>query len=138
MNGTFVIPEEVDPIVADLIRTLKRPKTIKAKEEISLCTTAEENKNGWKKMKDKKASAFGTPGFNHYKTTSQFKDLNAINVFMVNSPLITGIVPKGWTHITDVQILKRININNVDKMRCIQLLDAEFNMINKRLGKKIL
>ena len=57
---------------------------------------------------------------------------------MVNSPLITGIVPDGWLDITNVIILKRLNINNVDKIRCIQLLDAEFNMINKRLGKKII
>ena len=48
------------------------------------------------------AAAFGTPGFNHYKTTSQYDDLNALDMFMVNSPLITGVVPKGWTNITDV------------------------------------
>ena len=59
-------------------------------------------------------------------------------MFMVNSPLMTGLVPDGWLDITDVMILKRLNINNVEKMRCIQLLDAEFNMINKRLGKKII
>jgi len=40
--------------------------------------------------------------------------------------------------ITDLQILKRSGEFQVDKMRAIQLYDAEKNMVNKYLGREIL
>ena len=40
--------------------------------------------------------------------------------------------------ITDLQILKQIEIFNVAKMKCIQLMDPEFNMKNKLLGNRMM
>ena len=49
-----------------------------------------------------------------------------------------GISPKLWKPITDFQIFKRSNVFHVDSMRLIQLMDAEYNMNNKTLGKRVL
>ena len=57
-------------------------------------------------MKDKTAGASGTPGFTHYKIASQFKELNEIETFLANAPLLLGNIPKGWMTATDLQILK--------------------------------
>ena len=48
-NGTFIIPEGTDPVIADLIKSLKMPDVLREKEEISLIVTTKENTAVWKK-----------------------------------------------------------------------------------------
>ena len=88
-------------------------------------------------MKDKTASAFGTPGFNHYKTASQIEDLNLIETFLHNALLIIGFPPDEWTTVTDLQIPKRSDNPLVNCMRCIQLFHPRYNTINKVLGRRV-
>ena len=79
-------------------------------------------------MKEKTAGASGVIGFSHYKTCSEYEDLKAVDTFLCNTSFILEVLPDQWMTITDLQILKRIGIFNVDKMRCIQLMDPKFNM----------
>ena len=137
-NGTYVPPEGIDAIIVDFLNALKMPDKIREQGDISLCVTPEENTQGWEKMKDKTAGASGVPGFTHYKIASQFQDLNEIETFLANAPLLLGNIPKGWMTATDLQILKRINDPHVGSMRTIQLFCPEFNMRNKTLGKRVL
>ena len=106
-NGTFNIPEEVDPVVKDLIQSLKMNDEIRKRKEISVCITPKENTAIWKKMKDKTTSASGTPGFSHYKMASKIDDINRIETFLHNAPLQTGFTPSDWTTVTDLKIAKR-------------------------------
>ena len=46
-----------------------------------------------------------------------------------------GFSPREWERVTDIQILKRSGEHHIDKMRCIQLFDAEMNQCQKLLGK---
>ena len=117
IEGTFVAPEDIDPVVADIIESLKMPDSIKEKEKLTLFITPEDNKKSWKKQKDKTASAFGVPKFNHYKTSSQIQDLNELDTFLINTPLQMGIPPEGWKNVLDVQIPKNIDLPEVDRMR---------------------
>ena len=89
-------------------------------------------------MKDKTASAFGTPGFSHYKIPSKFEDLNRIDTFLSNAPLIVGFVPTAWLNVTDLQIPKKIDNPRVICMRCIQLFEGQYNTINKILGRRVM
>ena len=64
--------------------------------------------------------------------------MNEIDTFVRNLPVTVRFSPKEWEQITDLQILKRSGEFHVDKMRCVQLYDAENNMVNKYLGRMIL
>ena len=44
-------------------------------------------------------------------------------------------VPEPWNVITDCQILKKPGVYDVEKMRTIALMPADFNMNNKKLGR---
>ena len=59
---------------------------------------------------------------------------------MQTVPLEVGFVPPSWLSVTDVAvaILKKLGILEIDLMRLIQLMDAQFQMNNKLLGKKTL
>ena len=63
--------------------------------------------------------------------------LNKIDAELRETPLIIGFTPTGWRTITDVQIKKKIDKDEVDSMRCIQMVDPELNIANSQAGKEI-
>jgi hypothetical protein len=100
--------------------------------------TPEDNRAGWKKQTERTSSEPMGLGFNHYKAACLTDDLNEVDTFFRNFSLQMGTSPKLWKLITDFQIFKRSNVFHVDSMRLIQLMDAEYNMNNKTLGKRVL
>ena len=138
MEGTYDPPPGTCPYAVEFLATLKRHVNITSRDSVNLIVTPKEHKEGWRKMKQRTASAYGNLGFNHYITNTYDEKLNEMDTFLRNTPLIMGFVPTNWKAITDLQILKKIGNYIVDKMRCIQLMDAEYNMNNKVLGRRIL
>ena len=61
--------------------------------------------------------------------------LNVIDTFLRHTVTILGINYSSWKIVMDLQILKKKDSFHVDTMRCIQLMDAEFNMMNKHFGR---
>jgi hypothetical protein len=61
-----------------------------------------------------------------------------LTVFHRTAPLQLGISPKLWQVITDFQIFKRSNVFHADSMRLIQPMNAEYNVCNKTLGKRVM
>ena len=49
-----------------------------------------------------------------------------------------GFVPNSWKRITDLAILKKEGVYDVEKMRTIQLMHAEYNANNKHLGRLVM
>jgi hypothetical protein len=49
-----------------------------------------------------------------------------------------GFSPDSWQRITDVEILKKAGVYDVELMRTTQLMNAEFNMTNKKLGRDVM
>ena len=138
MEGTYTPPTGTCPYAVEFLTSLKRSPNISSSASINLTVTTDEHQNGWRKMKQRTTSAYGNLGFNQYITNTYDNKLNKIDIFLCNIPLTLGFVPTNWKAITDLQILKKIGNYIVDKMRCIQLMDAEFNMNNKVLRQRLL
>jgi hypothetical protein len=51
---------------------------------------------------------------------------------------LVGFVPPSWLSITDVEVLKKLDIYDIEQMRAVQLFAAEFNITNKLIGKRAL
>ena len=49
-----------------------------------------------------------------------------------------GFIPKAWKNISDVMLLKKAGVYWTSKMRMIILMNAEFNLNNKKLGKELM
>ena len=64
-------------------------------------------------------------------------DLNRMSTFLRDTATQLGIDFTSWKIITDFQILKKGDFH-VDTMRCMQQMDAEFNMMNKHVGRHTL
>ena len=65
-------------------------------------------------------------------------DLNRIDTSLRDIATRLGIDFTSWKIIIDFQILKKKGDFHVDTMRCIQLMDAKLNMMNKHVGRRTL
>ena len=137
-NGTFEIPNNVSSFKKDFLEECKIPESIRQRKTITLKVSPEENKRAWKKKRDHTGCAYGSLGFAYYKASSTDRTLNEIDAFLRSTPTEVGVIPEGWLCITDVEILKKACLYDIEKMRCIQLMDSEFNRANGQLGKEVL
>ena len=71
-------------------------------------------------------------------TSCSDRYLNQVDTFLRNTATTLGIDAAAWKIITDLQILKKAHQFHVDTMRCIQLIDVEFNITNKHVGRRTL
>ena len=63
------------------------------------------------------------------------QDLNIIDTFLRDTATSLSIDFTSWKFITDFPILKKKGDFHVDTMHCIQLMDTEFNIMNKHVGR---
>ena len=135
INGTFIAPADTNKYVLEFLDTLVMPEGIRELGPVKLKINCEENRTGWAKMKARTSSEPTCPSFGSCKTSSMDQELNRIDTFLRDTATLLGIDFTSWKIITDFQILKRKGEFHVDTMRCIQLMDAEFNMMNKHVGR---
>ena len=84
INGRFISLEGTNSYAVEFLDTLRMPRLIKALEKVGLEVTSAINATGWKRQEEKTASAYGTIGFNHFKTSSLDPTLNKIDTFTRN------------------------------------------------------
>ena len=140
INGHYIPPNGTNPYAVKFLQECEMTQAIRNHGSVDLLVTPVQNKEGWHKMKDRTASAHGpfNLGFSTYRTTSTDPSLNRIDALLRNIPVKNGIIPEYWKNITDCMILKRSGIHTINKMRTIQLMDPEYNNINKLAGKRIM
>ena len=114
------------------------PQAIRDKGPIPVHVTAEEHKKGWRKQKERTACEPSGLSFSHFQAATYDDVLNEMDATLRSLPLEIGYIPEAWEVITDVEILKKAQVFEVDKMRLIQLMLAEMNMDNKTIGRRML
>lgn len=94
-----------------------------------MALTPDENRTGWLSQKAKIGSEPTALSYGHHIITSVLDPMfNVFDTTMRALPLELGFVSGDWQTITDVEIFKKAGSYDVDKMRLIQLMPAEFNM----------
>jgi hypothetical protein len=137
LDGSYEPPKTVNWYAKELIRELRRPAIVQLHTPIPTHMSLEEHSRGWKKTKEKAAEPSG-PSMAQVKSASQDMTLAEIDVFMRNLPYEKGFAPQAWQLITDIEILKKIGVYDIEKMRTIQLMHASFNMNNKKMGRDMM
>jgi hypothetical protein len=138
LDGTYKSLQGIDSYAIEFIRELEMPDSIRAKGPIDINLTEAENKQAWMCQKGGTASDGSTLSFEHYKTACLDSDLNEVDTLLRNLPLLFGFAPPSWLSITDVEILEKLGIYDIEQMLAVQLFAAEFNTTNKMIGKRAL
>ena len=132
LEGTFTPPSGTDKYACELIKEMERPGRV---EDIVIHITRENHQQAWKKQNANTACEPSQLNFHHYKGGSSNNKIALLDARMREIPMLLGFSPVTWQRITDVEILKKLLIYDVDSMRLIQLMEAQFNMNNKFIGK---
>ena len=96
--------------------------------------TPTEFRRSWKKMKEK-TSSHGNLHFGHFKAACNHNKNILLHYALAEIPFRTGFSPLRWQQATNVMILKKAGLYNLEKLRTLCLFQADFNHNNKFLGK---
>ena len=114
-----------------ILESLVMSRTIQDRGQIATCATGEDFRGHFRKAKEKTASSFLTLHFGHYKTATENSDLIKIHAGMLDIAATTGSTLPWWHQGLTVMIYKKKNSINIDDLRAIVLMEADFNMLNK-------
>ena len=131
LAGTYECPDGTPDTVIQWIQHMAIPDTASRN---TIQSTLADYRNGWKKVKEYTAS--GELHFGHYKAGALHEMISWAQFIMAGIPRATGFVPDRWKQCTDVMLLKKEGLYLVNKLRTIVLLESDFNMENKRLGRE--
>ena len=100
------------------------------------CRSPAEFKNSWKKMKEKT----GTHDlhFGHFQAACEHDHNLLVHYILAEIPFRTGFSPSRWKVATNVMILKKAGMFNIEKLRTLCLFQSDFNHNNKFLGKTLM
>jgi len=133
LEGSFDIPGGIDKYTRMLLRQAKQTKTIPP-----MCSyiSTEENTQAWKKAKERTSAGISSLHFGMFKAQATQKHLSALDASIRSLAYSTGLTYRRWQFGIDVQLLKQSQDYQANKLRTILLLEVDFNMNNKRLGKE--
>ena len=136
LAGTYTPPPGTDKYAAKLIPHLKRPECIANDKPVDISINKERHIRGWRKCKERTSAGPSPLTYSHFKAGS-FNDVIAyFEALMSDIPYATGYSLSRWRKGIDVSIPKAKDNIYADKMRTILLMEADFNMDNKWLGKQ--
>ena len=133
LEGTYDPPEGTDEYTTDLLLHLRKPPNISNPPSAYL--TTQEFQEGWKKMKETTSAGISGITFAHMKAAAQHDHLAAFEATMAHIPYSTGYSPQDWKKSVSVMIEKKGKGIQVEDLRTIQLLQAESNFNNKKVGR---
>ena len=138
LEGSYIPPPETDKYAILFLQELRMPENVRNNPMSDVEVTPERNKAAWSKQKEAVSSEPAGLTFSHYKAGAQDAAINRFDALLRCLPYKYGFSPQHWQEITDVEILKKAGVYDIDKMRTITLMDAAYNMNNKQLGKDLL
>jgi len=134
-NGQYQAPAGTGPGAQLLLQHLKRPMEV---PDCPLELMAEGHKEGWIKSKERTASSLSGAHFGHYKSGT-FNDLiNGVHTALAVIPLKTGYSYTRWRKGINIMLEKSTGNFQVDKLRIILLFEADFNQLNKFIGREMM
>ena len=139
LQGTFQIPDATDPYIQKMILELRMPNHIKHIPTTPATIPTHEHIQSWNKQKESTASDTKTGiSFSHYIAGTQHPTIAEFDALNQSLPYQFGFTPETWKTISDVEILKKTGVYDIEGMRTITLMNSEFNINNKKLGRDMM
>jgi hypothetical protein len=130
--------ETLHPAILRMVPFWNRPNDITRKGEIETDISKEDFSNMWHKCKEYTSCGRSGLHFGHFKASCTTERLCEIDRWFVEVALKTGVSLERWKQGIDVMIPKKSDSLRVDKLRTIVLMEPDFNMVNKIIGKRIM
>jgi hypothetical protein len=137
LGGTYEPPEGVDDATRLLIEQFCR--NYKARTYAKPCKiTTEEWQGFWRVAKENASCASKLLHFGVWKAVA-FSDLiSELDAILTDIPLQTGYPPKRWRQAVDAMLKEKEGVTLIDFVRTIVLFHADFNYLNKFVGREMM
>ena len=132
LDGSYVPDPSIDPYTKSFLASCKR----RPNSSTNLNRDEQTYQRSWAKMKEKTSSR--DLHFGHFKTGVQNDTLLKLHYELAEIPFRTGYSPVRWQEATQLMILKKLGLIDVDRLRTLVLYEADFNHNNKFLGKSMM
>jgi hypothetical protein len=136
LSGDFMhLTYTLDPSISRMIPYLPRPTHLK---DICCDISQEQYTYEWSRSREFTSTGISQVHFGHFKASCQDNMLLELDRWMAETCLKTGHSLKRWHRGIDVMIPKKSNSLRASQLRTIVLLEADFNFLNKLMGKRIM
>jgi hypothetical protein len=132
LDGSYEPDPSTDQYTKDFLSVCKLTDHAPA----TLSRQAIDFKRSWGKMKEKTSSR--DLHFGHFQTGVQHDDILHLHYNLAEIPYRTGYSPKRWQQATQLMILKKPGLTDVERLRTLVLFEADFNHNNKFFGKSVM
>ena len=136
LNGTYVPPPGTDFYSTLLLQHMERPPNVPAPAQCPLFVSTEDHIASWKRTKEYTSSGISGLHFGMFKAQCKDADLAAFDASRRSIMYSTGSYYPRWNTGVDVMLLKASLDTRAHKLRTILLLEADFNMNCKKLGRE--
>jgi hypothetical protein len=130
VQGSYKIPSTVGKATRNFLKACQRPKDFKL-PEFDHCSK-DQYIRAWRKARESTGS--GKLHFGHWK--SGIKDEQVAHMQWLITFLPGKFSPISWRQATDVMILKKSGVLNIERLRTIVLYEADYNFFNKCVGRQ--
>ena len=136
LEGTYVPPPGTDYYASLLIQHMKRPPGMPPEPQCPLFVSTDDHVASWKRTKEYTSSGISGLHFGMYKAQSKDPEIAAYDASRRSVMYCTGSYYPRWNTGVDVMLLKASGDTRAHKLRTILLLEADFNMNCKKLGRE--
>jgi hypothetical protein len=133
LNGTFKHDSLTDEALVAILKQLRKHPNVQ--EIFQPYVTEADFKSSFKCVPEKTASSFSGRGVHHYNVCAEGSDdgladiQSSLHAVMMAVPLATGLCPERWKKAIDVMLEKISGVVRSNKLRVIQLLEADPNQV---------
>ena len=133
LDGTYPIPDDMDTPTALMLDEMGRIGRILCTEGHTVDTevSTEDYQHYFGRINENTSSSPSGLHLGHDKAASESAELSEILTLQMNTIMISGIQPSRWGVALQVMLEKIAGVCLVDKLRSIQLYEADYNWFNK-------
>ena len=131
LAGTFQAPSTTNDMTQLFLDQCKSSNT-----PIFMKRSVAQYEESWRHMKEKTSSH--DVHFGHFKASCSHRRNLLVHYVMAEVPFRTGFAPSRWKKATNVMILKKAGLFNIDKLRTLCLFQSDHNHNNKFLGREMM
>jgi hypothetical protein len=132
ITGTYKMPLELDPATRLILEEVGRMGATMLKGKASNITrTPDELKHFWRRVNKFTSLSMSGIHYGHYVATTQDNELTRVMAQQLTIVAKSGIPPDSWSVGLQVMLEKMAGVCLVEKLRAIQLYEADFNCYNQ-------
>ena len=132
IQGSYKIPSTVGKATRNFLQACQRPKNFKLPSFDH--SSKDQYIRSWRKARESTGS--GKLHFGHWKSGIKDELIAHTQWLITFLPGKHGFSLISWRQATDVMILKKSGVLNIERLRTIVLYEADYNFFNKCVGRQ--